>query len=131
MTNAERLFWRMFNAESEQILHQILSTDSILKNPGNWFPYGGSDKNDRGNFGTFENQQSNPVPALIEKVTNSIDSLLLKKCRLAHIDPKSDKAPQDMGAAVERFFNIKNGDFSDLPPKKWTQLRLTPRKLSL
>ena len=33
----------------------------------NWKPYG----NNPGNFGTFENQQNNPIPALVEKITNS------------------------------------------------------------
>ena len=39
----------------------------------NWKPYGGN----KGNFGTFESQQYHPVPALIEKITNSIDATLI------------------------------------------------------
>lgn len=110
-----KLFWTIFKANNENELNEILQKNALLNDGTNWFPYGGRDQNDRGNFGTFENQQSNPVPALIEKITNSIDSLLLKKCRLSDINPKSSDAPQDMATAVERFFGIKNGDFSEIP----------------
>tara|TARA_B100001971_G_C17730895_1_gene305874 strand:- start:169 stop:507 length:339 start_codon:yes stop_codon:yes gene_type:complete len=96
----EKLFWSMFRAKNEDELHEIVSTNSILSNNDNWFPYGGRDKDDRSNFGTFDNQQANPIPALIEKITNSIDSLLLKKCKLENIDPKSDAAPQNMAIAI-------------------------------
>jgi len=113
MTN-EKLFWKIFNAQDENELHKTVTESKILSDKDNWYPYGGKDKNDRGNFGTFENQQANPIPALIEKITNSIDTLLLKKCRLKEIDPKSDDAPNDMAEAVERFFDIKNGDFSEI-----------------
>ena len=105
--NMEKLFWKIFKAKDENQLHEIVINNPLLNDNSNWFPYGGRDKNDISNFGTFENQQSNPVPALIEKITNSIDSLLLKKCRLANIDPKSKKAPPDMATAVEKFFGIK------------------------
>lgn len=105
----------MFNAQNEDELHEIVMSDSRPSNNSNWFPYGGRDRHDRSNFGTFDNQQSNPIPALIEKITNSIDTLLLKKCRLANIDPKSNSVPQEMATAVEAFFGIKNGDFSEVP----------------
>ena len=34
----------------------------------NWHPYG----DNIGNTGTFENQQSSAIPALVEKITNCI-----------------------------------------------------------
>jgi hypothetical protein len=113
--NTEKLFWSIFKTENENELYEIVMKDKLLSDNNNWLPYGGKDKNDRSNFGTFENQQSSPVPALVEKITNAIDSLLLKKCRLGEIDPKGKFAPQDMATAVEKFFGIKNGDFSEIP----------------
>jgi hypothetical protein len=110
----QKLFWSIFSANNEEALHKIVMSNELLSNNDNWFPYGGQDKNDRSNFGTFDNQQSNPIPALIEKATNSIDTLLLKKCRINEIDPESDAAPQNMANAVEMFFGIKNGDFSEI-----------------
>lgn len=110
----EDLFWEIFNCKNEEELHKLVTTNQLLKNDANWFPYGGKDENDKSNFGTFENQQPHPVPALIEKITNSIDSLLTKECRLRQIHPKSSSAPRSMAEAVEKFFNIKNGDFSEI-----------------
>src|SRR5215210_2966278 len=100
----EQLFWSLFNAENEDELHQIVKANHILRDENNWFPYGGLNKDDRTNFGTFENQQPHPIPALVEKITNSIDTLLLKYCRLAGISPKSPSAPKSMQEAVEKFF---------------------------
>ena len=57
------------------------------------------------NFGVIENQQSSPIAALIEKITNSIDAILMKKCYEAGIDPKSLKAPQSIEDAVTQFFS--------------------------
>ncbi|RKZ30730.1 hypothetical protein DRQ36_04495 [bacterium] len=114
MNEMEKLFWQLFNAESEEEVHKIVKRNPLLKDNGNWFPYGGRDINDKTNFKTFENQQPHPLPALVEKITNSIDALLMKKCYMAGIDPTSPQAPKNMSEAVERFFGIKNGDFSEV-----------------
>ena len=63
---------------------------------------------------TLENQQNNPIPALVEKITNSLDAILLNECKKRGIDPKSKEAPKRMSAAVEKFFGIRNGDFSEV-----------------
>jgi hypothetical protein len=111
MLDIEKLFWDIYNAKSEEELNNLVNSNVLLNNNNNWKPYGRDDKN---NFGTFENQQSKPVPALVEKITNSIDSLLLKKCRTEKIDPRSKAAPKTMEEAVEKFYGIKNGDFSEV-----------------
>jgi hypothetical protein len=110
----KQLFWSIFNAKDEDELQDVVNTNALLKDDSNWYPYGGRHSNDRSNFGTFENQQPHPIPALVEKITNSIDSLLMKKCRLEGTDPKSVEAPRSMMQAVEKYFEIKNGDFSEV-----------------
>ena len=106
----EKLFWELFNSNSEEELDIVLGKNKIFNDPNNWKPYGGS----FGNFGTFEGQQNHPVPALIEKITNSIDATLIKDCRLKGIDPKSTEAPKNMSAAVELFYGVKNGEIGEL-----------------
>ena len=106
----EKLFWELFNSNSEEELDIVLEKNKIFNDPNNWKPYGGS----FGNFGTFEGQQNHPVPALIEKITNSIDATLIKDCRLKGIDPKSTEAPKNMSAAVELFYGVKNGEIGEL-----------------
>ena len=106
----EELFLQLFNCNGEGEVDKIIAANELLSNPDNWHPYGDT----TGNFGTFENQQPHPIPALAEKITNSIDSILMKECLLNGIDPKSKDAPNDMAQAVEKFFHIKNGDFSEV-----------------
>ena len=84
----EDLFWEVFNANSELELSKIIENNNLFKDRNNWKPYGGIE----GNFGTFEAQQNNAIPALVEKITNSIDATLIKECKILGIDPKSKEA---------------------------------------
>lgn len=106
----EKLFWELYNADSEPEVEKIIKKHQIFHDSENWKPYGGN----KGNFGTFESQQNHPVPALIEKITNSIDATLIKDCKLNDIDPKSNEAPKSMSEAVELFYGVKNGEIGEL-----------------
>ena len=80
----------------------------------NWKPLGGNENN----FGVIENQQASPVAALIEKITNSIDAILLRKCLEAGIDPKSPDAPQNMDEAISTFFGSDSSVWHLTGPRK-------------
>ena len=108
------IFWKLFNANSEKEIDEIIDNNPIFNSSENWKPYG----NNMGNFGTFENQQNHPVPALIEKITNSIDATLIKDCLLKGIDPKSYDAPKTMSEAVELFYSVKDGEIGELSEKE-------------
>ena len=82
----EKLFWSIFNAQNEDKLHEIVLSDNLLSNNDNWYPYGGLDEDDKGNFRFFDNQQSNPIPALSEKITNSIRSGDKLRARSAEVE---------------------------------------------
>jgi len=105
----ETLLWKIYNSENEDELYEIVQNDPLLSNPLNWTPY-----DNEKNFSTFENQQSNPIAALVEKITNSIDASLMKQCLFNEIDPEGKNAPGTMQKAVELFYQIKNGDFSEV-----------------
>lgn len=106
----QQLFWDLYNSNTEDEVSSIIEKHSIFSVPNSWKPYGGA----KGNFGTFESQQNHPVPALIEKITNSIDAMLIKECLLKVIDPKSSKAPKTMSSAVELFYGVNNGEIGEL-----------------
>lgn len=106
----EKIFWELYNADSESEVEKVIKKHIIFEGDENWKPYGGN----KGNFGTFESQQNHPVPALIEKITNSIDATLIKECRLNGLDPKSSEAPKSMSEAVELFYGVKNGEIGEL-----------------
>jgi len=110
----EKLLFNLLLAQSEEEIKKIIDSDAVLSNGNNWRPYGGYETN----FNTIDNQQKSPVAALIEKPINSIDALLLKECKLRGVDPKGMEAPRDMVEAVERFFDIKKGDFSEVGREK-------------
>lgn len=94
------LFTKLYFAPTENEVQNIIDMYPDIFKDENWFPLGENPSN----FGVIENQQSNPIAALIEKVTNSIDAILMKKCLEANCNPKSKESPQSMGEALIRFF---------------------------
>ena len=123
-SKSEKMFWEVFKCDSENELHSLITEDAHFQNPNNWYPYGGKDENDRSNFGTFENQQAHSGAALVEKITNSIDALLLKRCKQEGIEPKSNNAPATMEDATEHFFSIPKGDIGELSSGKRAQMAM-------
>jgi hypothetical protein len=83
-------------ADSELEVSDALATKNLIQ----WQPLG----NNENNFGVIENQQASPVAALIEKVTNCIDAILMRRCFEEGLDPKFPAAPRTMAEAVEFFF---------------------------
>jgi len=103
----EQLFWELFKAPVEGDVEKVLKKYGLIQNSNNWRPYGQNESN----FGVVENQQASPIPALIEKVTNGIDAILMRRCQEEGIDPRSEDAPQSIEDALDRFFpNHKNWD---------------------
>jgi hypothetical protein len=103
-------FQRLFEASSEAELAQLVAdSDKSYLASHNWLPLGGNDNN----YGVIENQQSSPIAALIEKITNSIDAILMRKCLEQAIDPKSLQAPQSMDEAIKRFFKAEHPTWSN------------------
>jgi hypothetical protein len=106
------LLLSLANADSEEEVENIIDRHPILSEDKNWRPYGGF----WGNFSQIHNQQGNTIPALVEKPINSIDALLMKECQLRSIDPEGAEAPKSIQEAVEKFLNIKGGNFSEISP---------------
>ena len=115
----EILFNRLLRAETEA------DADSILKQAGYdlgnekaWRPLGDMENN----FSTVGNQQTEATAALVEKIINGIDAVLMAECFREKIDPKSPKAPSTMVAAVRQFFKVKDGLLANLDPASRTKL---------
>jgi len=115
---AKTLLLKLVLAPSEVEVRKIIDADPILSKQQNWKPYGGY----TGNFNTIYGQQDDSVAALVEKPVNAIDHLLLKECKLRGINPEGNEAPKSMQEAVELFFGIKKGDFSEVGGKKRREL---------
>ncbi len=98
--NYSDLFNQLYACGTEENVDELLQSSSEFSNSDNWEAL----ERNYSNYGVIENQQSNPIAALIEKITNSIDAILTKKCLEAGIDPKGEDAPRSMEKAVEKFF---------------------------
>lgn len=111
----QALFIKLFTAKTEDDVEKVLLSNNLLDKYGNWFPLGGNESY----FGIIENQQASPIPALIEKITNSIDAILMKKCYENGIDPTADNAPKSMHEAIQKFFpDSKQWDLSSSRKKQ-------------
>ncbi|MBL1410966.1 hypothetical protein [Sphingobacterium faecale] len=109
MKTPKQIFEELFQCHTEELVDNYIANNSDIFQQGNWSPLGGNENN----YGVIENQQASPIAALIEKITNSIDATLMRKCYEADIDPKSDDAPKSMEEARESFFpDYKNWDLT-------------------
>ena len=115
----EELFYQLLYADDECDVIQILDNNGYsMSNVDVWTPLG----NNYGNFSTVGNQQENASAAIIEKLINSIDAVLISKCYEAGIDPESNDAPTTMQDAVKQFLRIKEGRIDYLSTSEQTEL---------
>src|SRR5258706_2071021 len=102
---AKEVFIQLYSAPTEEAVDEVLNRhETLFYDPANWHPLDGNENN----FGVIENQQSSPIAALIEKLTNSVDAILMRKCHEAGVNPKSPEAPKSMEEAIKRFFHPIN-----------------------
>lgn len=95
------LFRQLYSAGCEADVHRVIADHAeLFAESRNWRPLGGIENN----FGVVENQQSSPIASLIEKLTNSIDAILMRRCVEEGVDPRSEHAPRSMEEAVATFF---------------------------
>jgi Cu/Ag efflux protein CusF len=102
------IFEKLYECKTEQDVERYIKDNPQFFKNENWKPIGGTESN----FSIIENQQSNPIAALVEKVTNSIDAILMKKCLELNLDPKDKVAPKSMDDAIDKFYGkeAKNWD---------------------
>lgn len=121
----KKLLLDLYNAPNADALYQIIISYG-LDGSNYWKPYGGN----LNNAGTFENQQSSPENALVEKLTNSIDAILMKECMVRGIHPKDKtdtRVPQTIYEATKMFFNVDNGKWENIVSSErnritWTRI---------
>ncbi len=105
-------------ADTEKEVINILKKAGYWDEDSAWHEYG----NNPMNYSTIGNQQSSADNALVEKLVNSVDAVLMRECLKQEIDPKSDKAPQNIADAQRKFFGAYNGKLSSIDPRQRTKL---------
>lgn len=108
----------LVRCESEKQIIKLLQKAGYWDDERAWRNYGDAENN----YSQIGNQQSRPEAALVEKLFNSVDSVLLSHCLKNGIDPTSSAAPQSIQEAVAKFLGIPNGRLADLTPKQRTQI---------
>lgn len=99
MLTKEEYCRMLLAAVTEDDVTDILSRMEKDYNVG-YEPYGGT----QGNYSSFENQQSTAEKALMEKIVNGFDHMLIKQCKLKNIDPRSGEAPATMEDARNSLY---------------------------
>ncbi|MEC2158012.1 hypothetical protein [Virgibacillus halodenitrificans] len=111
-TDIKEIAISLAKCESEEEIISYLKSENLWSSD-NWREYGDNENN----FSIIGNQQNSPDAALVEKLINSVDAVLMKECYINGIDPKSDLAPKDIKTALSHFYNIPGGDLSSLASK--------------
>ncbi len=100
-------------AEKEKDVVQILSKIGFWSDKKVWKEV---DKSS-GNWSTIGNQQSAPDAALVEKIINSVDAVLMRECLREGIEPTDKEAPKNIAEAQRKYFRIYNGKLSSIDAK--------------
>jgi hypothetical protein len=115
----EELFIDLLKAEREEDVTGALTVYGLEKfSDANWLPYGGIENN----YGIIGAQQADALGALVEKVVNSIDAVLMRECFARNLDPRSNLVPQSMSEAAEQFLSIPEGNLARLSTAQRTEL---------
>ncbi len=112
--NNKELCMSLAQSDSEDEVIQFLSKGGYWDDKTSWRYYGDNENN----YATIGNQQSRPEVAIVEKIINSVDAVLMAECLRAGINPESKQAPQSFVEALETYFNIRNGKLSNLSPSE-------------
>lgn len=114
----EQLCLQLAYSESEKEVINILRKEGFWDNGNDWRYYGDNENN----FATIGNQQSRPEAAIVEKIVNSVDAVLMAECLEKGINPESPKAPKSIVDALEKFFNIDNGKLTNISPSERSRI---------
>ncbi|MGI8600433.1 MAG: hypothetical protein ACR2KB_14370 [Chitinophagaceae bacterium] len=102
MTNEqiENLCINLMKADTENEVVDILQKAGFWEDPSLWRYYGDKENN----YSAAGNQADEAEAAMVEKITNGRDAILMNECMVRGIDPKSDEAPIGVREAVAEFF---------------------------
>jgi hypothetical protein len=102
--NNKEIFSNLLSiASSDEVASLIDSNDFFKSENCDWKPYGGRDNN----AGQVEGQMKSSSNALVEKLTNAIDSLIMRRCYEVEgeaPDSKNPKLPKSLSEAISKYF---------------------------
>src|SRR3990172_10090511 len=103
-SNNKEIFLKLLSiVSSDEIASLIKSDDFFQSGNCSWVPYGGRELN----APQIEGQMKSSSNALVEKITNSTDALLMRRCyEVEGGKPESGnpKLPKSLSEAITRYF---------------------------
>ena len=96
----QQLCMDLLQADTEAQVISILRSEGYWDNPKVWRTFG--DKED--NFSIIGNQARRSDAALVEKLVNSVDAVLMGECWSQGMCPNAQEAPKSIPEAVAKFF---------------------------
>lgn len=112
------LFDALLMAESDEAVIAALQSAGYWDDESCWAVLG----DEENNFSVASNQQTDPTTALVEKIINAVDAMLMAGAYRAGVDPQGPQAPTTMAEAVEAFYGVHDGRLGDLTSKELTTL---------
>ena len=103
----KEILLKLIKATTQEEVTDLIESHPFFRNC-KWRNYG----DQANNGGTIKAQSPDPIGALVEKITNGIDALLIRMCLEAKIDPTSSGAPQTQNEAIRKFFGDNVADFT-------------------
>lgn len=104
----------LVQCETEEEVIEILKKEKYWDRAENWQLFGG----DENNYSIIGNQQSKPESAIVEKIINSVDAMLMAECFKRDIKPDSNEAPQSIKDALNEYFRVFDGKLTNISPKE-------------
>lgn len=98
--DTKELCLQLMKAEKEEEVISIIQNKGFWDNPIYWRYYGDKENN----YSAAGNQADEAEAALVEKITNSRDAILMAECIINGINPKGNDAPAGVREAVAQFF---------------------------
>lgn len=116
--NNRKLCLGLLSAESEKSVIQLLKYCGYWDDDSLWRNYGDIENN----WSQIGGQQDNPAGAMVEKLVNSIDAVLMRECLKRGIPVEGPDAPQSIKEAQKEFFGIRNGNLANIGAANRSQL---------
>lgn len=116
--DVKKLSLDLVRADTEEDVVQILTKANFWNDENSWRHINESP----GNASTILNQQSTPDTALVEKIINSVDAVLMRECLRRGISPESSTAPKNIAEAQKKYFGIYNGKLSSIGTNERSEL---------
>jgi len=104
----------IYEADSGADVENMLKSHNYW-DEDNYLPVGGYSNN----YTTIHVQGRSAEAALGERIINSVDALLMRKCQeIDKLNPRSPNAPKSVKDAVEKYYGIPNGRLHEIDDSK-------------